>query len=31
MSAITGIFMRNGKDVNPELMKKMNEKYTITQ
>jgi asparagine synthase (glutamine-hydrolysing) len=28
MSAITGIFMRNGKDVDPELMKKMNEKLS---
>ena len=26
MSAITGIFMRNGKKVDPELMKKMNDK-----
>ena len=28
MSAITGIFIRNGKDVDPELMKKMNEKLS---
>ncbi len=28
MSAITGIFMRNGKDVDPELMKKMNKKLS---
>jgi asparagine synthase (glutamine-hydrolysing) len=28
MSAITGIFMRNGKNVDPELMKKMNKKLS---
>lgn len=28
MSAITGIFMRNGKNVDPELMKKMNDKLS---
>ena len=28
MSAITGIFMRNGKNVDPEIMKKMNDKLS---
>lgn len=28
MSAITGIFMRNGKEVDPQLMKKMNDKLS---
>ena len=28
MSAITGIFMRNGKELDPQLMKKMNDKLS---
>ena len=28
MSAITGIFYRNGDDINPKLAKKLNEKLS---